>query len=122
MTLPKHSEGSLIFNNNNRRQEQTRIEYPLCTQVRQQWQGEQQKVRHKKKNHNGGKTVTVVSTYTINTEEFKVHIFLQSREKFLGYATTKFGNDVSWTNKSTAGHLNENQLLGHLVALLNARK
>ena len=64
--------------------------------------GESQKARHKNKNK-GGKTVTVVSSYTTSTEELKEHIlttgstmnktFLLSREKFLGYATTKFGND-----------------------------
>ena len=66
-----------------------------------------QNARHKKKNK-GGKTVTVVSSYTSSPKELKVHIFttessmhktfLLSREKkFLGYATTKFGNDVMFS-------------------------
>ena len=50
--------------------------------------------------------VAVVSLYTSNTEEIKAHLFttgstmnntfLMSREKFLGYATIKFGNDVAF--------------------------
>ena len=51
--------------------------------------------------------VAVVSSYTSRTEEIKARIFtagsamnktfLMSREKFLGYATTKFGNDVTFS-------------------------
>ena len=62
------------------------------------------KSRHKKKK--GGKTTTVASSsYMSSTEEIKTYTFttgpatnktfLMSREKFLGYATTKFGNDVT---------------------------
>ena len=67
--------------------------------------GESRKPRYKKKK--GGTMVTVVSSYTSNTEEIKSHIFttepamnkafLMSREKFLGYATTKFGNHVTYS-------------------------
>ena len=49
--------------------------------------------------------VAVVSSYTSSTEEIKIYIFttglamnktfLMSRGKFLGYATTKFGNNVA---------------------------
>ena len=65
--------------------------------------GKNQKARHKK-NNKGEKTVNVVSLYTSSTKELKLHIFttkstmnktfLLSREKLLGYATTKFGNHV----------------------------
>ena len=52
--------------------------------------------------------VTTVSLYTSSTEELKLHIliigsstvnktFLKSREKFLRYATTKFGNDLTFS-------------------------
>ena len=51
--------------------------------------------------------VAVISSYTSSTEEIKAHIFptgstmskifLMGREKFLGYATTKFGNDVTFS-------------------------
>ena len=47
----------------------------------------------------------VVLSYTSSKEEIKAHIFttgtamnktfLMSREKFLGYTTTKFGNNVT---------------------------
>ena len=68
--------------------------------------GKSQKPRHKKKK--GGKRATVVSSsYTSSTEEIKTHIFatgpamnrpfLMSQEKFLGYATTKFGSDVTYS-------------------------
>ena len=64
------------------------------------------KSRHKKKK--GGKTATVVSSsYISSTEEIKTRIFttgpamnktfLMSQEKFLGCATTKFGNDVTYS-------------------------
>ena len=49
----------------------------------------------------------VSSSYMSSTEEIKAHIFttgpainkafLMSREKLLGYATTKFGNDVTFS-------------------------
>ena len=49
----------------------------------------------------------VSSSYTSSTEETNTHIFttgpamnktfLMSREKFLGYATTKFGNNVTYS-------------------------
>ena len=65
-----------------------------------------QKPRHKKKSK-GEKMVAVLSSYTSSTEEIKIHIFttgltmnknfLLSREKFLGYATTKFGNDIPFS-------------------------
>ena len=68
--------------------------------------GKSRKPWHKKKK--GGKTKTVVSSsYMSSTEEIKAHIFttgpainkafLMSREKLLGYATTKFGNDVTYS-------------------------
>ena len=68
--------------------------------------GKSWKPRHKKKK--GGKVATVVSSsYMSSTEEIKTHIFttgpainktfLMSRGKFLGYATTKFGNDVTYS-------------------------
>ena len=68
--------------------------------------GKNRKPRHKKKK--GGKTTTVVSSpYTSSEEEIKARIFitgpamnktfLMSREKFLGYATTKFGNGVTYS-------------------------
>ena len=64
------------------------------------------KPRHKKKK--GGNMATVISSsYTSSTEEIKAHIFttgpamnktfLISRGEFLGYATTKFGNDVTYS-------------------------
>ena len=68
--------------------------------------GKSRKPRHKKRNK-GGKMVAVVSSYTSSTEEIKAQIFstgstmnktfLIGREKFLGYATTKFGNDVAFS-------------------------
>ena len=71
--------------------------------------GKSQKARHKKKNK-GGKMIAIVSSYTSSTEEIKAHIFttgstmnktfLMSREKFLGYATTKFGNNVAFSSLS----------------------
>ena len=49
----------------------------------------------------------VSSSYTSNTKEIKAHVFttgpamnktfLMSGEKFLGYATIKFGNDVTYS-------------------------
>ena len=68
--------------------------------------GKSPKPQHKKKK--GGKMVPVVSSYTsTSTEEIKAHkfttgpamnnTFLMSREKFLGYATTKFGNNVTYS-------------------------
>ena len=52
-------------------------------------------------------TTVVSSSYTSSTEEIKAHIFttgpamnktfLMSRGKFLGCATTKFGNDVTYS-------------------------
>ena len=49
----------------------------------------------------------LVSSYTSSTEEIKAHIFItgsatnktfpMSREKFLGNATTKFGNNVTYS-------------------------
>ena len=55
----------------------------------------------------------VSSSYTSSAEEIKAHIFttgpamnktfLMSRGEFLGYATTKFGNDVTYSlNKRRA--------------------
>ena len=51
--------------------------------------------------------VAEVSSYTSSTEEIKAHIFttgpamnktfLMSKEKFLGYAITKFGNGVTYS-------------------------
>ena len=51
--------------------------------------------------------VAVVSLHTSSTKEIEAHIFttgsamnktfLMSREKFLGHATTKFGNDVTYS-------------------------
>ena len=81
--------------------------------------GKSQKPQHKKKK--GGKMVAVVSSsYRSSTEEIKTHlfttgsamnkIFLMSREKFLGYATTKFGNDVTYSlNKRNAELMHAHQ-------------
>ena len=67
--------------------------------------GKSCKPRHKKKK--GGKMVAVVLSYTNSTKEIKARIFttgttmkkifLMSREKFLGTATTKFGIDVTYS-------------------------
>ena len=68
--------------------------------------GKSWKPQHKKKN-NGEKMAAIVSLYASCTEEIKAYIFttgsamnktfLMSREKFLGYATTKFGNDITYS-------------------------
>ena len=68
--------------------------------------GKSCKPRHTKKNKEE-KTVAILSSYMSSTEEIKAHIcttgsamnktFLMSREKFLGYTTTKFGNDVIYS-------------------------
>ena len=69
--------------------------------------GKCRKAQHKKKSKGGKTTVTPVVLYTSSAEELKQHIFttgptmnkafLKSREKFLGCATTKFGNNVTFS-------------------------
>ena len=79
----------------------------------------------------GGKTkVVVVTFYTSSNEELKHYKFTtgsnlnktilkSSREKFLGYATTKFGNDVIFSlakRRTTLMHTQPPSVVNHLTA------